>query len=175
MENKKSPLLVYREKMAEVHTPEEIKVAFDDSFYAVCFNYDRGHVGAKHELFAAIWEVNPDVIITEADLCIMAVEPVLWRDQLLLIDKNGNKESANTIAKFMAESGIISYEYRFVNKDGIKTSLPPSKNGKPSAPLKGNLLIDGDKLLLTARHMTKADIANTEIRKNAQNQKENQE
>ena len=157
METKKSPLLVYREKMAEVHTPEEIKAAFDDSFYAVCFNYDRGHVGAKHALFAAIWEVNPDVIITEADLCIMAVEPVVWRDQLLLIDKNGNKETANTIAKFMAESGIISYEYRFVNKSGVKVCLPPSKNGKPSALLKGNLLIDVDKLLLTARHMTKVD------------------
>jgi len=92
MENKKSPLLIYREKMAEVHTSEKIKSAFDESHYAVCFNYDRGHVGAKHELFAAIWEVNPDVIITEADLCIMAVEPVVWRDQLLLIDKNGNRE-----------------------------------------------------------------------------------
>ena len=157
MENKKSPLVVYKEKMAEVHTPEEIKVAFDDSFYAVCFNYDRGYVGAKHELFAAIWEVNPDVIITEADLCIMAVEPVVWRDQLLLIDKNGTKETANTIAKFMAESGIISYEYRFVNKSDTKVCLPPSENGKPAALLKGNLLIDGDKLLLTARHMTKAD------------------
>ena len=175
MENKKSPLLVYREKMKEVHTPEEVKSAFDDSFYAVCFNYDRGHVGAKHELFAAIWEVNPDVIITEAELCIMAVEPIVWRDQLLLIDKNGNKETANTIAKFMAESGIISYEYRFVNKSGAKTCLPPSKNGKPSALLKGNLLIDGDKLLLTARHMTKADRENTENLKSAENQKENQE
>ena len=161
MKNKKSPLLVYREKMAEVHTPEEIKTAFDDSFYAVCFNYDRGHVGAKHELFAAIWEVNPDVIITEADLCVMAVDPVVWRDQLLLIDKNGNKETANTIAKFMAESGIISYEYRFVNKDGIKTCLPLSENGKTTALLKGNLLIDGDKLLLTARHIDKTDRANT--------------
>ena len=157
MENKKSPLLVYREKMAEVHTPKEIKLAFDESHYAVCFNYDRGHGGAKHALFAAIWEVNPDVIITEADLCIMTVEPVVWRDQLLLIDKNGNKESANTIAKFMAESGIISYEYRFVNKSGVKVCLPPSENGKPTALLKGNLLIDGDNLLLTARHMTKAD------------------
>ena len=157
MKNKKSPLLVYREKMAEVHTPEEIKAAFDDSFYAVCFNYDRGHVGAKHELFAAIWEVNPDVIITEADLCIMAVEPVVWRDQLLLIDKNGSKETANIIAKYMAESGIISYEYRFVNKDGVKSCLQPSKNRKPTALLNGNLLIDGDNLLLTARHMSKAD------------------
>ena len=156
METKKTPLLVYREKMAEVHTPEEIKAAFDESHYAVCFNYDRGHGGAKHALFAAIWEVNPDVIIAEADLCIMAVEPVVWRDQLLLIDKNGNKETANTIAKFMAESGIISYEYRFVNKSGVKVCLPPGKNRKPSALFKGNLLIDGDKLLLTARHMNKA-------------------
>ena len=143
--------------MAELHTPEEIKAAFDDSVYAVCFNYNRGHVGAKHELFAAIWEVNPDVIITEADLCIMAVEPAVWRDQLLLIDKNGSKETANTIAKYMAKSGIISYEYRFVNKSGVKVCLPPSKNRKPSALFKGNLLIDGDKLLLTARHMTKDD------------------
>ena len=159
MENKKTPLLVYREKMAEVHTPEEIKAAFDDSFYAVCFNYDRGHVGAKHELFAAIWEVNPDVIITEADLCIMAVEPIVWRDQLLLIDKNGNKETANTIAKFMAESGIISYEYRVVNEADIKVCFGTVdvKKESPIVRFKGNLLVDGNKLMLTARHMNKAD------------------
>lgn len=159
MENKKSPLLVCREKMAEVHTPEEIKAAFDDSFYAVCFNYDRGHVGAKHELFAAIWEVNPDVIITEADLCIMAVEPIVWRDQPLLIDKNGNKETANTIAKFMAESGIISYEYRIVNESDIKVCFGTVdvKKESPIVRFKGNLLVDGDKLMLTARHMNKAD------------------
>ena len=159
MENKKSPLLVYREKMAEVHTPEEIKFAFDDSFYAVCFNYDRGHVGAKHELFAAIWEVNPDVIIAEADLCIMAIEPFVWRDQLLLIDKNGNKETANTIARFMAESGFISYEYRIVNESDNKVCFGTVdvKKESPIVRFKGNLLVDGDKLMLTARHMSKAD------------------
>lgn len=159
METKKSPLLVYREKMAEVHTLEEIKSAFDESHYAVCFNYDRGHVRAKHELFAAIWEVNTDVIITESDLCIMAVEPVVWRDQLLLIDKNGNKETANTIAKFMAESGIISYEYRVVNESGVKVCFGSVdvKKESPVVRFKGNLLIDGDKLLLTARHINKAD------------------
>lgn len=159
MENKKSPLLVYREKMAEVHTSEEIKAAFDDSCYAVCFNYDRGHGRAKYGLFAAIWEVNPDVIITEADLCIMAVEPIVWRDQLLLIDKNGTKETANAIAKFMAESGIISYEYRFVNKSDIKVCFGSVdvKKESPVVRFKGNLLIDGDKLLLTARHMIKED------------------
>ena len=159
MESPKSPLLVYREKMAEVHTPDEIKSAFDESHYAVCFNYDRGHVGAKHELFAAIWEVNPDVIITKTDLCVMSTESAVWRDQLLLIDKNGTKETANTIAKYMAESGMISYEYRFVNKSGIKVCFGTVdvKKESPIVRFKGNLLIDGDKLLLTARHMTKED------------------
>lgn len=159
MENKKSPLFVYREKMAEVHTPEEIKSAFDESHYAVCFNYDRGHGRAKYALFAAIWEVNPDVIITEADLCIMAVEPIVWRNQLLLIDKNGTKETANAIAKYMAESGMISYEYRFVNKPGVKVCFGSVdvKKESPVVRFKGNLLIDGDKLLLTARHMNKED------------------
>ena len=159
MENKKSPLLIYREKMAEVHTPEEIKAAFDESRYAVCFNYDRGYSRAKHELFAAIWEVNPEVIITGADLCIMANEPIVWRDQLLLIDKNGNKETANTIAKFMAESGIISYEYRFANEAGVKICFGSAdvKKKSPITRFKGNLLIDDNKLILTARHMNKAD------------------
>ena len=159
MENKKSPLLIYREKMEKLHSPEAIKEAFDDSFYAVCFNYDRGYGRAKYALFAAIWEVNPDVIITETDLCIMAVEPIVWRDQLLLIDKNGNKETANTIAKFMAESGIISYEYRIVNESDIKVCFGSVdvKKESPIIRFKGNLLVDGDKFILTARHMNKAD------------------
>ncbi len=167
MENKKSPLLVYREKIAEAHTPEEIKSAFDESHYAACFNYDRGHGRAKYALFAAIWDVNPDVIITEADLCIMAVEPIVWRDQLLLIDKNGNKETANTIAKYMAESGIISYEYRFVNKSGVKVCFGSVdvKKESPIVRFNGNLMIDGNHLLLTARHMTKADREKLKVNK----------
>ncbi len=153
MDQNKSPRFIYNEKMAEVHTPGEIKKAFDESHYAVCFNYDRGHVRAKHELFAAIWEINPDVIITEADLCIMATESIIWRDQLLLIDKNGNKETANTIANFMAESGIISYEYRIVNEDGSKVCFgsPDIKNKSPIIRFNGKLTVDNDKLILTAK------------------------
>ncbi len=159
MEQKRSPLLIYREKMSEEHSPEEIKEAFDNSFYAVCFNYDRGHVGAKHELFSAIWKENPDVIITEADLCVISTEPTVWRDQLLLIDKNGSRETANTIAKFMSESGIISYEYRFVNEEEIKVCFgtPDVKKESPIVRFRANLFIDGDKLLLSVRHMSKAD------------------
>ena len=99
------------------------------------------------------------MIITEADLCMMTAKPVVWRDQLLLIDKNGNKETANKIARFMAESGIISYEYRFVNEADSKVCFGTIdvKKESPIIRFKGNLLIDGDKLLLTARHMTRAD------------------
>ena len=159
MEQNKSPRCLFKEKMDGTHSLEEIKSAFDESIYSVCFNYDRGYSGAKHELFAAIWRVNPDVILTKADLCIMADEPIVWRDQLLLIDKNGNLETANTIADFMAESGIISYEYRTVNEDGIKICFGSEDIIKksPTVRFKGNLTIDGDKLILNARRINKSD------------------
>ena len=151
MENKKSPRLIYNEKMAEVHTPEELKTAFDSSAYAVCFNYDRGFVGAKHELFAAIWKVNPNVIITKADLYITSPEPKVWRDQLLLIDKNGNKDTENTIAKYMAESGIISFEYRITNETGVKVcvGLANLKKESPVLKFKAVLTINSEKLVLS--------------------------
>ena len=75
------------------------------------------------------------------------------------VDKNGTKETANTSAKFMAESGIISYEYRVVNEADIKVCFGTVdvKKESPIIRFKGNLLVDGDKLMLTARHMSKAD------------------
>ena len=88
MENKKSSLLIYREKTEEKHTVEELKTAFDESVYSVCFNHHRGFVGAKHELFAAIWDMNPDAILTKADLIFENEKTEEYRDQFLLIDKN---------------------------------------------------------------------------------------
>ncbi len=153
MENRKSPLRICKEKMSVVHTTDEIKSAFDSSFYSVCFNYDRGYSGARHELFAAIWEVNPDVIITTSDLVIMSDKVVIWRDQLLLIDKNGNRETADTIIRFMEESSIISYEYRIFDENGVKVCFGPPDCKNPSATtcFSGELQVDGDKLILTTR------------------------
>ena len=154
MKTKQSPLRIYKEKMAEVHTPEEIKAAFEESSYAVCFGCDRGYIAAKHELFAAIWQVNPDVIITKADLCILAEKPVVWRDQLLLINRNGTMEMVNQFAGFMAESGIISYEYRFLHEAGADYKIcfgSEDAKGKSVARFKGNLLIDGEYSILTVR------------------------
>ena len=154
------PLRVYAEKMAEMETlsPTQIKEAFDNSHYAVCFNYNRGYGRAIKDLFGAIWKENPNTIITKADLCILACKPIVWCDQLLLIDKNGNGETANTIAKFMNESGIISYEYRVVDEKGLKICFG-SLDVQDKHRFKGNLLIDGDKLLLVSRPMTQADKA----------------
>ena len=63
------------------------------------------------------------------------------------------------IVKYMAESGIISYEYRFVNKNGFKICYGSFDVKKESLIMrfKGNMLIDGEKLILTARHINKAD------------------
>jgi hypothetical protein len=162
MENKKSPLLVYREKMAEVHTPAEIKEAFDTSF-AMCFEIDRGSaesMHAKRKLFGDIWALNPDAIITEIDLCVMSAESAVMRDQFLLINKNGTNDMSNGIARLIEESGIIPSAYCFFSekKAGIKGCYHRVfGDDKPSIVKKGNLLIDGDKLLLTVRVQTKED------------------
>ena len=154
-------LKTYREKKNEVHTSEEIKEAFDTSF-AMCFEVDRGSaesIHTKRKLFGDIWTLNPDVIITEADLCVMSTESTVMRDQFLLINKNGTKDSINEIAKLIEESGIIASVYCFFSKKkaGIKGCYRRVfGEDKPSVVKKGNLLIDGDKLLVTVRVQTKS-------------------
>ena len=155
-------LKTYREKKNEVHIPEEVKEAFDASF-AMCFEIDRGsaeNIHTKRKLFGDIWTVNPDAIITEADLCVMSTEPTVMRDQFLFINKNGTKDATNEIAKLIEESGIITSVYCFFSekKAGIKGCYRRVfGEDKPSVVKKGNLLIDGDKLLVTVRVQTKAD------------------
>ena len=152
-------LKLYREKKNEVHTPEEIKEAFDTSF-AVCFNCNKGQMDAKRVLLCKICALNPDIMIAKADICVMRSEPVVLRDQILLINKNGSHEVSNEIARLMADSGIISYEFCFFPEKVAGMSICTGSfapNEKPHIPYKSNIFIDGDKLLLTARHMTKAD------------------
>ena len=150
----------YTEKKNEVHTSEEILSAFNESQYSVCFNINEGSEALiqKRNLFSKIHEANPDVIIVNADLCILAREPVVMYDQLLLINKNGTMEIANEIAKLMAESGIVSYEYRVVEDCGIKIGFGAIDiKDSPIHRFKGTLLTDGEKPLLLSLHMTKAE------------------
>ena len=155
-------LKLYREKKNEIHTPKEIKEAFDTSF-AMCFEVDRGSaesIHTKRKLFGDIWALNPDAIITEADLCVMSTESTVMRDQSLLINKNGTNDTTNEIAKLIEKSGIIPSVYCFFSekKAGIKGCYHRVfGDDKASIVKKGNLLIDGDKLLLTVRVQTKVD------------------
>ena len=151
-------LKTYREKKNEIHTPEEIKEAFDTSF-AICFEIDRGsaeNIHTKRKLFGDIWTVNPDAIITEADLCVMSTEPTVERKQFLLIDKGGDKTSANKILDLMFNTGVIPTCYVSFKekKNGIKRCIVQEFNNKTKVVKKMNLLVDGNDLLVTVRHLS---------------------
>ena len=160
MEGKKSYRTIFKEKMAEVHTHEEITLAFEDSF-AVCFTLVEDHTpGARMQLFGKIWEINPNAIITEADLFVVQSDPVAAKDQYLVISKNGTKETNALLAQCLEESGGITSPWYIQSKKqgGIKTCYRFISETQHKAVVhKANLLIDGDNLLLTVRHLSSTD------------------
>ena len=162
MEEKKSYRAIFKEKMAEKHTAEEITLAFEDSF-AVCFALVEDHTpGARMQLFSQIWEINPDTIITEADLFVVQSDPVAAMDQYLVISKNGTKESNARLAQCLEESGFITSPWYIKSEKhgGIKTCYRyVLGSDKPAIVHKANLLIDGNNLLLSVRHLSTADHA----------------
>ena len=162
MEEKKNYRAIFKEKMAEVHTSNEIKLAFEESF-AVCFALTEDHTpGARMQLFGKIWEINPDAIITEADLFVVQSDPVAVRKQYLLISKNGTPESNALLAQCLEESGVITSPWyiQIKKQGGIKTCYRFASETQQKAVVhKANLLIDGDNLLLTVRHLSSADHA----------------
>lgn len=162
MEEKKSYRAIFKEKMAEVHTHEEIKLAFEDSF-AVCFALTEDLApGARMQLFGKIWGINPDAIIAEADLFVAHPDPVAVRKQYLLISKNGTRESNALLAQCLEESGIITSPWYIHSKKqaGLKTCYRyVLGSDKPVVIHKANLLLDGNDLLLSVRHLSTADHA----------------
>lgn len=162
MEEKKSYRAIFRQKKDVVHSHEEIKLAFEDSF-AVCFALAEGHTpGARMQLFGKIWEINPNAIITEADLFVVQSDPVAAMDQYLVISKNGTKETSALLAQCLEESGVITSPWYIQSKKqgGIKTCYRyVLGSDKPAVLHKANLLIDGDDLLLSVRHLSTADHA----------------
>ena len=151
---------IFRQKKDEVHSREEIKLAFEDSF-AVCFTLVEDHTpGARMQLFGKIWEINPDTIITEADLFVVQSDPVAAMDQYLVISKNGTKETNALLAQCLEESGFITSPWYIKSEKhgGIKTCYRFASETQQKAVVhKANLLIDGDNLLLTVRHLSSTD------------------
>ena len=151
---------IFRHKKDEVHTHEEILQAFDSSFCA-CFTLREDRTpGARMQLFGKIWEINPDTIITEADLFVVQSDPVAARKQYLVICKNGTKETNALLSQCLEESGIITSPWYIQSKKhgGIKTCYWfASETQQKTVVHKATLLIDGDNLLLTVRHLSTAD------------------
>lgn len=153
---------IFRHKKDEVHTHEEILQAFDRSFCACFALREDCTPGARMQLFGKIWEINPNAIITEADLFVVQSDPVAAMDQYLVIGKNGTKETNALLAQCLEESGFITSPWYVQSKKqgGIKTCYRyVLGSDKPAVVHKANLLIDGDDLLLSVRHLSTADYA----------------
>ena len=151
---------LYMEKRKEVHTPEEFLAAFKENV-AIVFEFSNDRtIYHKHSLFAGIWEINPEALISEkCDLCVMSVEATAYRKQILIIDKGGDKESVNRILDLMYNSGVIPFCYVGFKekKSGIKRCILQKFDYKTTVVKKMNLLVDYGKLLVTVRHLSQAD------------------
>ena len=146
----------YIKKRDEVHTIEETAEAFENSF-AFCFELDRSLMTTppgKAKLYADIWTINPDAIIKEADVCIFMKNSESKCGQVLVVNKNGEKGTANAIAKLIEDCPFVHSVIICVDqkKDGNKRCVRHvCGDNRPRIVDKANLLIDGDKLLLTVR------------------------
>ena len=148
---------IYMEKKNIVHTPEEILAAFENST-AIVFELSRERSpSAKSNLFGGIWQINPEAIITEADLCVMSVEATAHRKQILVIDKGGDKDTGNRVLDLMYKSGIVCYVTFKEKKNGVKRCILQKFDNKTTVIKKMNLLVDYGNLLVTVRHLSQAD------------------
>lgn len=157
---KKNYSTIFRQKKNEVHTTKEIASAFEHSFSA-CFALTENRApGAKMQLFGEIWDINPNAIITESDLFVVQSDPVAAANQYLVIGKSGTKETNILLAQCLEKSGFITSPWYIKSEKhgGIKTCYRfVSKTQQKAVVHKANLLIDGDDLLLTVRHLSSAD------------------
>lgn len=154
MEEKKGAMPVFFKKSKQPPTNEEIAVAFDSSF-AICFSFAKDAVKQKNKLLETIWrDINPDMIATKADLVVMSTTLTVLRDQQLLINRNGSKESADEIVKLLTENGALTEAYCFFSekKNGIRDCYRYVVDNDELTSIKeADLLTDGDKPLLTVK------------------------
>ncbi len=149
------------EKRKKVHTTEEFLAAFEKNT-AIVFEFSRERTPtSKSNLFGGIWQINPDALITEdCDLCVMSgLEPTAHRNQILVIDKGGDKATGNRILDLMYKSGVVPCCYVTFKgkKNGIKRCILQKFDKKTAVVKKMNLLVDYGNLLVTIRHLSQAD------------------
>ena len=152
---------LYIEKRKEVHAPEEFLAAFEDNTAIVFELKKERNPSDKRNLFAGIWEINPEALIAEdCDLCVMSgLEPTAHDKQILVIDKGGDKATGNRILDLMYKSGVVPCCYVTFKekKNDVKRCILQKFDYKTTVVKKMNLLVDYGNLLVTVRHLSQAD------------------
>ena len=138
-----------------VEQANEVKLAFD-SGVAMCFKVNKElGAGPRIKIISDILENHLDVMLVKCDLFIDSADPKAFSDMILLVKKETENESFNKMVdEIIIPSGIVS-EAIFVGKTNEKNVKKAVRrefaNDKPCIVKKANLLVDGDKLVLTIR------------------------
>ena len=133
----------------------EIKAVFDAGV-AMCFAFDKGNgAGPRVSVTSKILENYPDALLAKCDVLYDGTEPFVWKDMILIIKKETDKESFNKMVdEIIVPSDAISQAIFIgkTNEEGIKKAVKREfANDKPSLVKKANLLVDDNQLLLTIR------------------------
>ena len=145
----------FRYKKLTVDEAQKIKAAFDAGV-AMCFSFDKENGSVSRvALVSKILENFPDALIAKCDYIYLGSEPKAFRDMILLVKKDTDKEAFNKMVdEIIIPSGIVS-EAVFIGKtgeQGVKKAVKREfANDKPCIVKKANLLVDGEKLVLTVR------------------------
>ena len=143
---------------------EELKTIFEEN-YAFCFIVEKGVGDPSRTRNAAILrrkilkEVETASIV-ECDLCTFSTKSGIAREQYLIIDKDGTSETAKHIGDMIADSETVSSMIVFQKemRAGMKECFRIVFDEAHCAVVKkANLLVDGERLVLTIRHQTQKD------------------
>ena len=132
-----------------------IKTSFDAGI-AMCFTFDQGSAApSRISLISKILQSYPDVILAKCDCVHFDTDPKVVRDMILLIKTDSDKESLNTMVnEIIIPSGCVSQAIFIAatNEDNLKKAYKREfSNNKSCTVRKANLIVDGDKLLITIR------------------------
>lgn len=145
----------FRNEKLTAEQASEIKAAFDAGV-AMCFAFDKGF-GARPRITVAsqILEGFQDALLAKCDVLYDGTDPQAWKDMILVIKRETDNESFNKMVdEIIIPSGVVSQAIFVgkINDKGIKKAVKREfANDKPCIVKKANLLVDGNKLLLTVR------------------------
>lgn len=145
----------FRNEKLTAEQASEIKAAFDAGV-AMCFAFDKGcRAPQRTGVISKILENHPDALIAVCDVFWDRKDPEALGDMILIIKKDCDSPSYNKmIDEIILPSKTVSQAIFIgkMNDKGVKRAVKRSLfEDDFSFVQKANLLVDGNKLLLTVR------------------------